>query len=343
MELKGGNRLTAVMVEPWPGEFVRLTNAKQERTFVPFSKVLAIRDDKGRDRTKDVLVHREVVGELPAIPSALAEVPRVITTPITSFVVGKDSVLLASRVERSGSERITATRVDGAQRSMPSYQVRWIRSLDGQEHKSEVLDHGKVVEDDPILIGYPGVRKSMSLRGAPAPIRSAFPMIQGGVEGLVEGPRHNVRGASAIMELGAMMNLNPRWSTGATAFLAKDMSLTRTGSKWRARFWFSRAVSIDAAPGVILGLADYDRGSLTNPGYTGEVALNFKDLVSITGGVEKFQASYSSRGEWSHVTNTWEETNTSWFFGVKLGGELGVPAIISAMAFSASRGQYIIY
>jgi len=329
IEVRGEPDRHAILVEPWPQGFVRLTSAKKERTFVPSWEIRAILDDQGRDRTKEVLVDRETLGQLPVEPSApTAEPPPVITTPISSFVVRKDSILVASRVERIGSEKLVVTRVDGVSQPLPTYQVQWIRGLDGQDYTSAVVWKGKRVEEAPILVGYPAAHRSLrSLRGQPMPYRSIFPLIQGGALGFVGGDHgYYDRGATIVGELGVMKNLNPRYALGASAFLAADGRLQRYGVKSRARLWLTRDAALDFAPGI-LAVDDQPDWTTYAPGFTAEASLSIADLVMISTSVESFREALDYPGG-----RIYGQTMTSWYFGIKLGGELAFPGLLAAVA-----------
>jgi len=339
IEFRGEPGRHAILVEPWPQGFVRLTSAKKERTFVPSLEIRAIRDDQGRDRTKEMLVDRETLAQLPVEPSApAAELPRVITTPISSFVVRKDSILVASRVERIGSEKLVVTRVDGVSQPLPVYRVRWIRSLDGQDHTNSALHRGKVVKDVPILVGYPATRVNFrKLRGQPMPYRSVFPLIQGGLLGFLGGDGDGYeRGATAVGELGAMKNLGTRYAFGISGFLAADGRYQRVGIKSRARLWLGRNCALDFAPGI-MGADDSDPQWTTYaPGFTAEAALSIADLAVLSTSVESFRESVDyGPGQ------RYEQTTTSWHLGIKLGGELAIPGMIAAVGLRP-RGSYAV-
>jgi len=329
IHIRDGSDLQAVLVEPWPRDFVRLTTTRKERTFVPFSKILAIRDGEGRDRTGDVLVRRETLGQAPLEPGAPpAEPPRVITTPISSFVIRKDSVLVASRVERIGSEKVVVTRVDGVSQSLPTYWVRWIRGLDGQDYTSAVVRKGKRVEEAPILVGYPATHWNFRrLRGQPMPYRSVFPLIQGGALGFLgSDDDYYRRGATAAAEIGVMRNLSRQFALGINGSLATDGRYQRYGIKSRARLWLTKDVALDVAPGII-GVDDSNPNwSTYAPGFTAETALSIADLIVLSASVESFrEVMYAGTGM------RYEQTNTSWYLGVKLGGELAIPGMIAVI------------
>lgn len=350
IELKSGEEIRAVLVEPWPQDFIRLTNATEERTFVPLSKIRAIRDDQGRDRTKDVLVRRQTVGKAPSEPIPPADTSRVITTPISSFVVQKDSVLVASRVERIGSERIVATRVDGIPQSLPAYEVRWIRGLDGQDYRNAVVNHGKAVEENPILVGYPGPRSSSyGLRGRPKPECSGFPFVQAGFLGRLSSEQRYIDpGTTALVQVGGMKNIDRHWSLGANGFFGTDRLFTRVGFGPRGRLWITPSATVDAAAGILYAdaLEDGGHSSTAKPGYSAELAIGFKDLVSATAVLESFDETYQVRGEFPLGRSspiTFHEHHTSVLLGIKFGGPLSFPAFIAAMALAATPMHQVIY
>ena len=104
------------------------------------------------------------------------------------------------------------------------------------------------------------------------------------------------------LALGVMANLDQRSAVGGTAFLR--LGTSGWGFKARYRRWLSHGFSLEASPGILL----LESGAQT--GFTGEVAVNFRDWAAATASFD----AVSGRD--------------SWTVGIRLGSE---PAIVAAV------------
>ena len=105
------------------------------------------------------------------------------------------------------------------------------------------------------------------------------------------------------LALGVMANLDERSAVGGTAFLR--LGTSGWGFKSRYRRWLSHGFSLEASPGILLHEFRGERAT----GFTGDVAVNFKDWVAATASFD----AVSGRDSWS--------------VGIRLGSEPAIEAV----------------
>ncbi|MGH7680559.1 MAG: hypothetical protein ACRENN_01065 [Candidatus Eiseniibacteriota bacterium] len=180
------------------------------------------------------------------------------------------------------------------------------------------------------------------LRGRPKPWRNGFPIIQAGYLTRLDTPG-GFRPANWTLttDLGAMHNLNPNYSVGGSMYIGLDDDIARFGAKVRLRRWLGKAVSIDLAPGIFATDKQWVVESV-GPGYVGEASLSLGDWVVVTSQVEVIKRDVRNYGGFYpggvYPSSTTRVTDTAWYFGAKVGGELGIPAfflvLLGGMALS---------
>lgn len=185
------------------------------------------------------------------------------------------------------------------------------------------------IAEEPYLISESG--DVPLLRGSPLPTRKIFPVIQLGV--LVplgkDSDEYDYRSPANILEAGAIVNLSKSYGVGASFFYSDDGEYTRTGVKARMRRWLSSIVALDVAPGVVLSERNPRFSTFRAPGFVGELAVSFGDVLSIMGQIESMPVeSYVVKED-----DNWyleKSTEVAWYFGTKVGGEFAVGGMVAA-------------
>ena len=144
--------------------------------------------------------------------------------------------------------------------------------------------------------------------------------------------------AMVTIDVGAMKNLGQRTAVGGSAYFGFDPDQTRLGAKARFRYWLSRSLAIDVAPGFIAGGTGVDAGrSYSYPGLVGELSFSMGDWMVVTGQVEtrsvtetrqNFAVDSGGSPRSPYTSQPPENTYTSWSLGAKFGGGFSVPGLL---------------
>jgi hypothetical protein len=129
-------------------------------------------------------------------------------------------------------------------------------------------------------------------------------------------PLYTKRSAHVFTDLGVMRNVSRHVAVGGTFYAGGDEDRVRVGPKARVRYWLSREVSIELAPGLLVWGAEEWHGETRFPGFVGEASLSIEDLVLLTAQMESV-----------HIEDVHgaEDQDTSVYLGGKIGG---VPALV---------------
>lgn len=161
-----------------------------------------------------------------------------------------------------------------------------------------------------------------ALRGLPLPEKRAFPITHLGVGVRLDAgsPLYEKKSVYAFTDLGFMRNVSPHVALGGTLYAGGDDYRLRIGPKARFRYWMSREVSIDIAPGILVWGNDDWNGEARFPGLVGEASLSLEDNILITAQMESVDIK-DAYGAKDH--------DTSVYLGGKLGG---VPGLVGLSA-----------
>jgi len=135
-------------------------------------------------------------------------------------------------------------------------------------------------------------------------------------------PRSDVYG---MADLGIMRNVGRHVALGGNFYVGFDDRRTRLGPKARARFWLNRTLSVDLAPGVLLGGSDDWYGHAEFPGFVGEATFSVGDVVMLTGEIESISVE-NTKGA--------KEQDTSVYLGTKVGTPTSFGVLGGAVAFT---------
>ena len=121
-----------------------------------------------------------------------------------------------------------------------------------------------------VLLGIsPLLNAQIKFRGKPAPECRSFFIVEGG--GFYEmGDRE----FGANSDIGVMFNLSRRSALGGSIIHQLSADVSGLGVKLRYRYWLNSSFSLDIAPGILLW-GDWA------PAPTGQVSLNYKDLIGV--------------------------------------------------------------
>jgi hypothetical protein len=235
-----------------------------------------------------------------------------------SLILDHDETFLVAKVEPGGQDYVRAVRPDGRVSYIPAYRVRSIRDPQGKDWTHQVLDRRKSVG---IGVDQPSAPRSFAMSSGPLPGTRSFMITQVGVAARVDAgsPLYNKGDAYAFADLGWMRNVSRRLAVGGNMYVGGDDYRLRFGPKLRLRYWVSRAVSVDLAPGVLLWGDEDWHGDAHFPGWVGEASLSCEDVL-LTAEVESIDIS-----DWYGA----EDRDTSWYVGGKIGG---VPGMVGLFA-----------
>jgi hypothetical protein len=235
---------------------------------------------------------------------------------------------------------------------IPEQRITKITSADGSDWTKRVLVNREAVEGENLEVCYSDAYPAVwSLRGHPKAVQEWFPVLQAGT--LFKLSPNQVPGdrADAIITIdaGAMKNVGQRTALGGSAYFGLDPDQTRLGAKARFRYWISRSLAIDVAPGFIAGGTGVDYGrSYSYPGFVGELSFSMGDWMVVTGQVETRSvtetqnAAFDSGGTLRSVSQPPQEDSfTSWSLGAKFGGAFSVPGLLLSafIVGSLTHGQ----
>lgn len=150
-----------------------------------------------------------------------------------------------------------------------------------------------------VLMGLsPVLNAQIKFRGSPAPECQSFFIVEGGAF-YETGDRE----FGANSDIGVMFNLSRRSALGGSIFHQLAADVSGVGVKLRYRYWLNSSFSLDIAPGILL-LGEWA------PAITGQVSLNYKDLIGVFVQIDSQHSPYIRRMPFS--------------LGVKFGRYLGI-------------------
>ena len=167
-----------------------------------------------------------------------------------------------------------------------------------------------------------------TFRGRPLPETKTFLITHVGLAARTDPglssfyPRSDVYG---MADLGVMRNVGRHIALGGNFYVGFDDRRTRLGPKARARFWLNRTLSVDLAPGVLLGGSDDWYGHAEFPGFVGEATFSVGDVVMLTGEIESISVENA---------NGAKEKDTSVYLGTKVGTPTSFGVLGGAVAFT---------
>ena len=167
-----------------------------------------------------------------------------------------------------------------------------------------------------------------TFRGRPLPETKTFLITHVGLAARTDPglssfyPRSDVYG---MADLGIMRNVGRHVALGGNFYVGFDDRRTRLGPKARARFWLNRTLSVDLAPGVLLGGSDDWYGHAEFPGFVGEATFSVGDVVMLTGEIESISVE-NTKGA--------KEQDTSVYLGTKVGTPTSFGVLGGAVAFT---------
>jgi hypothetical protein len=259
-----------------------------------------------------------------------------------------DSISIV-RVDGSSSSYVTiqfvsggfvrAAHGDGKVEFIPVHEVRSIQGPGGQDLTDRVLIEGKSIPGPPPRVAPPTAPSTSSrspgsptLRGRPLPWKKGFPIIQGGLLFSVDGGDED-SGGIATAEFGYMRNLSAEVSLGVTFSLVGDSDYIRLGLKPRFRKWVTNTTSLDFGAGLYTSIEkdleepDFDDDVHWGAGFVAEVSLSLGDWVAITTLAEVSKVKDVTFDDYlGRSVDT--RTDMAMYFGLKAGGEPGIPASI---------------
>jgi hypothetical protein len=242
-----------------------------------------------------------------------------------------------------GMVKMTAT--DGGFDYVPMYRIKHIIDQDGRDVTRDVvfrrLNLGSFEGQsflDPRAITSPraarGLEPFRSLRFTAAPANLCRGYVVTDFAAMIRDRGYSTEHFYTI-DLGYVRNLGRDYSLGGTAFLgALGTSSEQVGVRVRATRWLSQTVSLDVAPGVVLWEDRTSYARFKPPGLAAQAALNLQghlglvlQVLSLNRRVSEYWYPYPPVERVENVT--------SWHFGIRLGGELGI-AGAAAFAFAES-------
>lgn len=165
--------------------------------------------------------------------------------------------------------------------------------------------------------------QDLLFRGRPAPECDWFLILQGGISGRVDhGSQANNYGNTAFMGDGGLMrNLGPHQAVGGNVFVTAGDHRTVVGFQARYRRWLSRKISLDFAPGVVVGSHE-NPYAMTHPGMAAQISMDRSDLVGVSTQLELMPVRDDRTGE--------KSTETAVYAGAHVGsyGTLGAAAAV---------------
>jgi hypothetical protein len=155
-------------------------------------------------------------------------------------------------------------------------------------------------------------------RGRPWPECRTFALTEFGYSRrLISDERDSTSGGWLFTgEVGIMANRGARSAWGATVFCEFESEGFLWGIRPRYRRWLTRSISCDVAPGILVDAGTGAPFEGRSPAFSGQVSLNFSDLIALTSQVDVIHGAGGTR--------------TEMYAGIRGGGEV---AIVSAFSF----------
>lgn len=279
-----------------------------------------------------------VASFLAAILTPMASPAETVSVPPDSGP--KELKCLAARAEPWPQGFVKMTIPGKADQFIPEQRITKITSGDGTDWTKRVLVQRQAVEGENLEVCYSDTYPAVwGLRGHPKAEQEWFPVLQAGTlfklsPDEVPGDRAN---AILTIDAGAMKNVGQRTALGGSAYFGLDPDQTRLGAKARFRYWLSRSLAIDLAPGFIAGGTGVDYGrSYSYPGLVGELSFSMGDWMVVTGQVEtrsvtrtqNFAFDSGGTRRSTSLPQPQENTFTTWSLGAKFGGSFSIPGLL---------------
>ena len=168
-------------------------------------------------------------------------------------------------------------------------------------------------------------RDAFCWRGAPADRCGTFALTE--LAGAISTNQASRRPPwNVTWEVGAMHNVASRLAVGGTAFLTRDdQQRLLFGLKPRVRYWMTRQLGLDLAPGFVLANVQRDFYAATLPAFSGHVAVVWKDWAGLMVQLENLKPD---------PTPSFDQPVTTLYVGLRLGSWAGVGAGVAAAALS---------
>lgn len=165
--------------------------------------------------------------------------------------------------------------------------------------------------------------KSFLPRGRPWPECRTFALTEFGYSRRLVSDKRDSASAGWLFtgELGIMANRGTRSAWGATVFCEFEYEGFLWGIRPRYRRWLTRSISCDVAPGILVDAGTGDQFQGRSPAFSGQVSLNFSDLIGLTSQVDVIHGAGGTR--------------TEMYAGIRGGGELGIVSAFVWVVFVA--------
>jgi len=165
-------------------------------------------------------------------------------------------------------------------------------------------------------------RPGLELRGKPWPDCKTFTITETGlvfpVASSPERPPWQRNDPLFSLEFGGMRNIGSHFALGgalAVTIDGDDELRRAVAIKPRVRYWITRYVSVDVAPGLVVGINSSPTDDL--PSFMGHVGVSLYDWVILVAQLDK------------------NEYRSNFYLGVKLGAHAGMATGIAAATLGA--------
>lgn len=234
-------------------------------------------------------------------------------------------------------------RTDSVEGYLSGHKVRSILDADGLDLGRTVLERRRAIGVDPATYRRDGSSNRLYHRGSRREARG-FPLFEVGVYGRVNGPDSPYDGTSLLMslDLGAMRNLSPSYSMGATLHFEADDEREGFGLALRGRRWLDNELSLDGTAGWMFAGSD-DRGDFRANAFYGEASVNLGDHVQLAARIESWKgparydaypdSSYFGGSIWRpSVVEATPKRETLIHIGAKVGSFPSILALLVVLA-----------
>jgi hypothetical protein len=160
--------------------------------------------------------------------------------------------------------------------------------------------------------------RSRCVGGRPLPHCANYLVIDFAVLGALTANEYGSRDNRVSADFGLMQNRGLGSAVGGSLGIHAG-SLVGLSLKARFRRWLTPQVGLDFAAGVLLGEWEYEGDRQTDPGFTSQMDLSYRDWIGLT---TRFE--YASR-----APDTPPDPNKQLHVGVRVGGK---PAMITIVA-----------
>jgi hypothetical protein len=143
---------------------------------------------------------------------------------------------------------------------------------------------------------------------------------------------------AAALDIGFLWNQSEKWAVGFNGY-ALGFEDARYGLLAAGRYWVTKDIALDFAPGITLALGEEPAGDASLPGFAGRLGITWKEWVGLDLRVDALRvAAYDPHGFGVYLP---EETQVGWYLGAHVGtrggpataGLLLVVAVIAAATY----------